>query len=242
LERNLREGNFLLLIVNDDLHPDLRQVEDLMRRHPIHGFALGFVELTVMKAEGANDDAWIVQPRIPLKTEIVQRVAVVNAAQVIPDAPTPVLPEPSDSQRPFFDELAQAVGADQVQRLQAFLAQAFNLGVIAKQNRALVLRLPDCKRRMVPVADINRQGKIWFWGAAQQDDSEIDQTGPGVDYLADIAALLPGSDLAKPEARRDWHVTSDGKTYLPLALILNRGDEWMGAIKRLADRFDVATD
>jgi hypothetical protein len=70
VERYLRRGEMLLLIVGDRIRPNTERLVELLQERVNLGFTFGLVEMPVYNA-GAG--GFVVQPRVLLRTEVIKR-------------------------------------------------------------------------------------------------------------------------------------------------------------------------
>ena len=77
VERYLRRGEFLLLIIGDGIREGVAKIVDFVQRHSGLHFQLALVEAALYRD---SDDRILVQPRVLARTEIVQRIVVESGA------------------------------------------------------------------------------------------------------------------------------------------------------------------
>ena len=84
--RNLRGGRFLLIVAGDGIREDIAALAELISRNSALGFSFGLVELALYDV-GA--DGLLVQPRVPLRSHVVERsVMVLPGGDLLADADT----------------------------------------------------------------------------------------------------------------------------------------------------------
>jgi len=76
VQENLTNGNFLLLIVGDEIHPEATQLAEVIQSAPHLQFQLGFVELQCFRLNANEDWPLVVFPRPVLKSKEVTRAVV----------------------------------------------------------------------------------------------------------------------------------------------------------------------
>lgn len=86
---NLQKGRFLLLVAGDGIHPTARAMSEYLQEHAALRFTLAMVE---MKGYALPDGRLLVQPRLLMRTEEVERTVfrALEAAGVQGDASQPV--------------------------------------------------------------------------------------------------------------------------------------------------------
>lgn len=82
VERYLRRGEFLLLIIGDGIREGVGKIVDFVQRHSGLHFQLALVEAALYRD---SDGRIVVQPRVLARTEIIERIVVESGAQI--DAP-----------------------------------------------------------------------------------------------------------------------------------------------------------
>lgn len=122
VQRNLKTGNFLLMVLGDGIRSDVEAISDFMNRHSGLNFIFSLVEAAIYRL----GDGLLVQPRVIAKTMIMQRhvVTLVGGQMRLDEAPaderdSTIAPDPSDDARlNFWDVfLKQLKLDDEVQPL-----------------------------------------------------------------------------------------------------------------------------
>jgi len=86
MNRNLRLGRFVLLIVGDGIHEGVEQMADFLNQTPQLQFTLGLVEMGLYTIDPkAEPQEFYVQPRIVARTREVTRAVVEIKTTVQPD-------------------------------------------------------------------------------------------------------------------------------------------------------------
>ncbi len=73
VSRNLRRGEFLLLIVGDGIREGVAGIAEFMENHGTLNFTFGLVEMAIYKV---NSSALLVQPRVIAQTAIIKRTVI----------------------------------------------------------------------------------------------------------------------------------------------------------------------
>lgn len=100
VQRGLRRGQFLMLIVGDGIREEVVQITDYLQSTPSLRFTLGLVEMAMFRAgdgaDGSGDGAacgtLYVQPRTLAKTELLTRAVVEVKVAVRPEDVVVTLP------------------------------------------------------------------------------------------------------------------------------------------------------
>lgn len=76
--RNLKRGEFLLLIIGDGIREGVEEIVDYVQEHSGLRFNLALVEAAVFRRGSGDGDDLIIQPRVLAKTELIQRTILVR--------------------------------------------------------------------------------------------------------------------------------------------------------------------
>lgn len=76
--RNLKRGEFLLLIIGDGIREGVKEIVDYVQEHSGLRFNLALVEAAVFRREDSVEDDVIIQPRVLAQTELVPRTILVR--------------------------------------------------------------------------------------------------------------------------------------------------------------------
>ncbi len=248
MNRNLRLGRFVLLIVGDGIHEGVEQMADFLNQTPQLQFTLGLVEMGLYALDDkAHPADFFVQPRIVARTREVTRAVVEIKTTVQPDAiHVSVPPTPTKAQgerrpiteRAFLDQLSESSSPEVVTFAQGVLEQApaHDLTITWGEGGPL-LRYEDETGHRFTFGKLSRGGTLgdthWLGGQCLRRglDASIYQS-----YLDQVAALIPGATRRRvrtPKGTELEHVAmSDGpkKSGPPLATLVTHGPEWFEII------------
>lgn len=73
VSRNLRNGEFLLMIVGDGIREGVGSITEFLERHGMMHFTFGLVEMAIYRLPGGGE---LVQPRVLAQSTIIRRVVV----------------------------------------------------------------------------------------------------------------------------------------------------------------------
>ena len=116
VQKHLRTGRFLLLIVGDGIREDLERILELLHQQTRLHFTLGLVELQIYRK--ADDAGLFVVPQVVAhSTEVVR--AVVRKADGVPDSVTVDIPAPErgKERRLTEDEFLEAVPSEAARKV-----------------------------------------------------------------------------------------------------------------------------
>ena len=110
IDRNLRSGAFLLLIVGDGIREDIEGIADLLRQHPGLRFHLALIELRLFRPPSTHDELVIVPSVVGRTREVTRAVVKIDRTHGGPDISIEV-DEPDVTPRPrrlaSLDDFAQ---------------------------------------------------------------------------------------------------------------------------------------
>lgn len=234
VERSLRRGEMLLLIVGDRIRPNTERLVDLLQERVNLGFTFGLVEMPVFATDCGT---YMVQPRVLLRTEVVTRtvfLADTTGSELSVRRVEQKAPAGNLAEQDFFSELAKANPTFPAE-VRALLDRLTDLGCDVQLLRKYNVYLDDGMGGRINVLSIASRGTAYAWYATGRDA----QLGKplGREYLAEVARSLPGAqlygDVARPEA---WAVRVNGRPSLDLRLLLTHQDAWLAAIVTLRDK------
>ena len=249
MNRNLRLGRFVLLIVGDGIHEGVEKMADFLNQTPQLQFTLGLVE---MGCYSLNDKAqpadFFVQPRIVARTREVTRAVVEIKTTVQPDeihVSVPSAPPKAQSGRTnitesaFLEQLSQSSSPEVVTFAQWVLEQAPAHDLTIEWGEAgPLLKYEDAETgHFFTFGQLSRRGLLSSTQRLSRRcqklrlDASIYQ-----DYLDQVAALIPGATRHRFRAPsgNEWEqlATSDSpnKGNPPLATLVTHGPEWFEII------------
>ena len=249
MNRNLRLGRFVLLIVGDGIHEGVERMADFLNQTPQLQFTLGLVEMGLYALDDKAQSAdFFVQPRIVARTREVTRAVVEIKTTVQPDeihVSVPSAPPAAQSGRTkltesaFLEQLSESSSPEVVRFAQWVIEQApaHDLTITWGEGGPL-LRYEDAETgHRFTFGKLSRGGTLgdtyWLGGACQRRgfDASIYQN-----YLDQVAALIPGATRRRfrtPKGtEREYVAMSDGpkKGSPPLAALVTHGPEWFKII------------
>jgi hypothetical protein len=235
VDRTLRRGQMLLLIVGDRIRDNTERLVELLQERVNLGFTFGLVEMP-MFAAGAGS-GYIVQPRVVTKTKIIERTVFLVSGPG-PELSVQKVEEKgfaqSLSEQDFYSKLAE-VDADLPERVRRFVDKVTGLGCETQLLRKYNIYLDDGLGSRLNLMSISPTGTAEVWGTASRDARLGEPAGR--DYMERLAVMLPGgrvkADLPNPGS---WNLRVDNKVAIPLALLWMHEEEWLQAIALFRDR------
>jgi hypothetical protein len=238
IERRLRFGRFMILIIGDGIQEGVEELTDFLQLHAGLHTGLALVDLSIWRdIEGRQ----LVVPRIPLKTALIERGIVTveenEAVHILP--PKSVSPGGKTPSKPFtvsepeyFDQIELRVPGI-AEPLREFLSKVTEAGVEPEYQKSLVLRFFPSPNVMGSAGYIEPTGKVWL-GDAWWTADKLNKLGAGKQYIETVAGLIGGSVKYYEKKTTPFVVGPDGKG-AHISDLLAKGDEWVEAIMMLVD-------
>lgn len=245
VQRNLRMGRMLLLVVGDGIREDVESLADYLQMHAGFHFTLGLVEVAIFRLPAGG---FIIQPRILARTLNIERAIVRLVGDTL--AAKPAVGEldsasasrgRSMSEELYFEKL-EAASPETARALEAFLERAAEDGIFlnsAKKSAALKWESPQGKVFNLGAIDLDGRLQTYSVGWVPYT---IGQLEPAHAYLENLGKIV-GATVHKTPHPGQWCIKK-GATALPPALdALSKPDEWLELIREYqADLNNADTD
>lgn len=188
IERNLKRGRFLLLIVGDGIRESVEDMVDYLSNSAQMLFTLGLVELQVYKTN-ANEN-YIVVPNLITRTKEITRAVIrientsTNSVSVQTDFETnkklPISKRITLSQEDFFEQLLENTDNETVQIAKSILDKFGNEGYLVDWGQATFsLKIPDPNGSgsKITIFQVSKKGDCYIGYSAQQlENLGLDKT------------------------------------------------------------------
>jgi len=200
VERSLRTGRFLLLIVGDGIREGLEDLLGALHTQPNLLFTFGLVELQVFENPSSPGGRLIVPQVLAHSTEIVRavvRIETIGQADVTVEiGNTGDADSPSKRRRKLSeDEFFELVPKDCTDAISEIIDTARNLGaIIQPRASSLSVRIPDPSgsKQKLTLFLINRSGQLYTgWLSEQLEKIGLDKAIAS-DWIGGLADLVPG--------------------------------------------------
>ena len=241
VQRNLRLGRLLLLVVGDGIREGAESLIDYLQVHAGFHFTLGMVELSVFKLP---DRGYIVQPRLLVRTLNIERGIVKLASDaIVVDAVRPIegsprTPVSTISSEVFYEALSRH-DANVPQLLKGFLGKAADLGVFldpATKSASLKWEAPSGD--VFNLGGITLDAKLITY-AVNWVPNGIGRLDLSHAYLERLGMLVGGTVRQTPNPA-NWYITKGG-TALPDAIgALHAADSWLEIIQDYVSKLSGA--
>ena len=241
VQRNLRRGRMLLLVVGDGVREDVEGLVDFLQMHAGFHFTLGLVEMAVF--EFPTDARLLIQPRILARTLNIERAVVrVEHNDVLVQAvPSQAKGKVSTlSEEAYFEQLADHAPAT-VQALQRFAAAAGKFDVyLDPAAKSASLKWDAPSGETFNLGTINIKGKFHTYSVGGVPD-ELLFLPLAHKYLEQLAEVLGGSVNRTPDPRQ-WCVKTQGGTLVDANEVLAKGEAWLALMQRYQEWIVTAAD
>ncbi|MBJ7402476.1 MAG: hypothetical protein JHD07_03945 [Bradyrhizobium sp.] len=237
VERRLRLGHFLILIIGDGIQEGVEALTSHLQMHAGIHASLALVDLSIWQG---IEGGLLVVPRIPLKTVIVERGIVriddSNRIRIDPPAggsgisPASVRSQTS-SESEFYVQL-ELKRPGLSEKLRLLVDQLAGAGIEPEPGgKSLFLRWKFPAQPAITIACIEPTGKVWS-ARVLSEARRVGMAEAAEKYLTDVAAAVGG--YVKPYENGSKEVlTADGKA-VDLDKLL-AGSQWREAMVTLTE-------
>ncbi len=237
VERRLRFGRFMILIIGDGIREGVEELTDFLQLHAGLHTSLALVDLSIWRDK---EGRLLIVPRIPAKTVLIERGIVTieqdGAARIHPPAST----SPSGitrsrsvtaSEPEYFEQIEQRVSGVTAP-LREFLSKVAEVGVEPEYRKSLVLRFFPSPDVRASAGYIESTGKVHLgdaWWAA----NNLGKVEAGQKYVDTIAGLIGGRLRTYDNTDRAPFVLGADGQGAHITDFLAKRDEWVQAIATL---------
>lgn len=229
VQRNLRLGRFLLLIIGDGIRENVEGLTDYIQANSTLNFTLSMVELPVYRH--SSDDLMVITPRVIMKTMEIERVVVRlddGRLREIPKPPGTRKQTSTISEQVFFEKLTGNKGAEIADRFKRFLEELEErFGTIRKIGRGSASLNIKTQDDAVNLACVRVTGEVEFYAVVSKTN-DFGNRQIGIDYLRELATLL-NADFVDSLNEWYWCVKRHGR-YVMIEEYMDIKDEWMELI------------
>jgi hypothetical protein len=204
IDRGLRRGEMLLLIVGDGIHESVEDMAEYIQVAPQLRFGLGLVELQLY--ELPNQEDLLLVPRVVTRTrEVVRAVVHVNTSSggsVDVSAET-AKPETEHSafrttigESTFFEELLANTDQQYVDYARDFRARAQDAGYVLEwgsSSFSVKYQDPNGSSALVSLFVVNRSGVFYLMATERQLAKIGVDSDLGIQYARRMAEVIPGA-------------------------------------------------
>lgn len=255
VERCLRAGRFLLLIVGDGIREGLEAMASYLQETPSIQFTLALVEVGCYRIAVDTKSLLLLVPRIVARTAEIERAIVriemseeashkVVASTAIPEEPNGKRATQL-SKKEFYDLLGKSVGDEHAREIRGFVDALLHRHVLLHEHfttrrLSIKLELPETDENPRTIFCFRHTGEVH---TSQQLLTCLSRNGYptqiGEDFFARLGAIDP---LLAPERKPDGKLTIKKSSYRSLDSILSHLDELGEALVELALATEEASE
>lgn len=241
VQRNLRRGRMLLLIVGDGVREDVEGLADFLQMHAGFHFTLGLVEMAVFQLP--TESKFLVQPRILARTLNIERAVVRLEHDQIVVQPVPAQAKgrvSTLSEEAYYEQLALNAPAA-AQALKTLVIAAERLDIrLAVDTTSASLKWDAPSGSTFNLGTFNIKGRFETYrvgGVA----NELIFLPLAHEYLEQLALLFDAC-VSKTASPRQWCLKTMGGALLDAKDVLAKGDQWLALMKCYQDRILEASE
>jgi len=237
VQRNLRLGRMLLLVVGDGVREDAERLADYLQMHAGFHFTLGLIEVAIY--EMPDKSGFLVQPRVLARTLNIERAIVRLASDALAAEPTiSVKSEATRVDRPmlmteeiFFEKLA-ATSPEAASGLKDLLNRAEQAGMnlyLGPATRSAALKWDADDGRTFNLGGVNLAGTLNTYAIGWVPNA-VGKLDVAHDYLEKMSRLVGGSVRKTPDPAQ-WSVVKSGTTLPQATELFSKTDDWLALIR-----------
>ena len=230
VNKNLRKGRFLLLIVGDGIRERVEQIASFLEKHAYLNFSLSLLEIEVFSLP--ETEHLIIQPRIIAQTVDVERAVIrIEGGKVITEMPNLNSDKPSArskvSEQIFFESLSLDVAQPLKHLIHHLKDEGF---VIEPGDNSLKVKW-NLAETLINFLVINNYGTCRNFGIASVTE-KLGVPEIGLYYLNNLAELLDDSYVYHKPTNKFWTTVKkkDG-TDITVHEILTKQTEWLNLLQ-----------
>jgi hypothetical protein len=245
VERNLRRGRFLLLIVGSGIREGVEHMTEFLQRHAHLNFGMALVEVAIFGLPDQVGGGHLVLPRVVAQTIEVERAVIrIEEGRVVAELPaeqgTKSGTRTKISEQAFYDKLAE-VDPQISKDLRKFLdrAKKIDLFVEPGQNSLMLKFISDETELNFGIFRTN--GEFLNRRIASLTE-RYGHPEVGETYLTRLASLIPRGYLFRTPNKWTWTVRKGDDEIVTIRDVVNVQDEWLELIQDTIDKFQKARE
>jgi hypothetical protein len=230
--RNLKRGQFLLLVVGDGIREGVASISSFLQQHVGLHFDLGLAEIAVFPLPTGG---YIVQPRVLAVTERILRGVVVLTDDRVQVQPPPEHATPQKSVRVagtiseeiIFDSLdGKQPGLGTA--TQRFLERLKATGITTIPTAMTIKLMGEAAGELWPLGAIDSENAHVWLEQVTKRASRVGKSDDALKYYTRLVRLLDDEALRIEKLKPG---TVSGTRSLPLTGLLVKQDQWIEAIR-----------
>jgi hypothetical protein len=231
VQRNLRKGRFLLLIIGDGIQENMESLAQYIQGQGALNFSLSLLEIPIFKHPVTSD--LVITPRLIARTKDIERTLIHIVERLSPSSGVELDPPPvittTVSHKVCYERLSAARGKAIAERLMQFLNDLEkDCGIVSKVGRgkrlSLNIKSPDDTYNF---GSVQETGEVWFYGIVTKTEQLGDEQ-IGIKYLEDLAKIMQ-ADVDRSTKQWSWGIKRGGR-FIMIDDYLAFGTEWRDLI------------
>jgi hypothetical protein len=240
VQRNLRTGRFLLLVVGDGIRENIERMIGQLQRYPQMLFTFGLVEIQIYEDSSLFNGRLLFPMLVAHTTEVVRavvRVHTTGQAQVSVEIESAAEKSPPGrrtlSEEVFFEEVKDPSTRDLFKRLLAFAEEIGAVPIWRSSSVSIQLPDPNGSKQNLTLFVLTTAGRIYTgWLASQLERINLDKN-MAYDFVKSICSLFQG---VQPDKKGpDWLTRNLGANE-----VIEKADDFMALVKETADRISAS--
>lgn len=228
VQRNLRKGRFLLLIIGDGIQENMEDLVKYIHRNENLHFTLGLIELPVYK-NPEKETELVITPRILAKTKEIERIIY-----QISDMPIEKISQEeygtersqTISEKVYFERLEQNIGIEKTKELQQLITTiSSQLNIATSLGRSKTRSISLKSSNGYNLITIFETGEVYFYGIWTGVDKDL--------YLKKIANIANGR-ISK-EAKWAMAIKKENDQLFNVVDFLNIKEKWIDVVTETMD-------
>ncbi len=253
VERNLRRGTFLLLIIGDGIREGVEQMTAYLQQTPSLNFTLALVEMAVYRLDAKQDEPLLVQPRVVTRTQEVVR-AVVRIEGELPEGMQASVEVPAQKETggrttitedAFLEELRKTPRGDEAKAFAERVIRAIEASEIDGLQVEWKAAGPSFRylhpEEGFSLGWLRNNGQMKFAWIYNQCRRAAISTQIATDYLGEISKWIPEAKVARKPRITIVHPGRKGKRPLVTDL-LGHEEDWVRLIEETVGRIREALE
>ena len=214
----------MVLVIGDGIQEGMEALTGFLQLHAGLRVGMALVDLSIWHGVSGG---WVIAPRVPLKTKIIERGVVVIAPTGQIRIEPPAIDKAgkprafSASETEFYDQMEQRRPGLSGQ-VKSFIDGLVELGISPEFRKSLVLRWQPSPDVVGSLGYIEPTGKVWTADACGTA-KRLDHPAAGDEYLQALARAVGGT------VRHNHVLGADGRI-VDMEALLAHGDAWKQAI------------
>lgn len=233
VQKNLRMGRMLLLVIGDGIRQDIESLTGYLQMHAGFHFTLGLVEVAIFRAP---EGGLIVQPRVLARTLNIERAIVRLVDNVLTAQPSVGVTLKDSRARgvtmteELFFEKISASSPETASSLSSFLELASDCGLyLGPATKSAALRWDSPQGDTLNLGAIDLDGNLQTY-AVGWIPNRLGFVDLSHNYLSHLARLM-GASVKETPNQGQWHIVKNTGGYPPAIEALTHASEWLELIR-----------